>query len=69
MGMNPEDWVHVDRATQVVLENGWLTPEEIADYIEYLHTQIKLFRKLRRALEKKGFMLRVLPKNPSECER
>ena len=45
-----EDYVHVDQATQVVLENGWLTPVEVYEYIKAQSRVDAAFLKKMKAL-------------------
>lgn len=58
-----DDYISTDDAVRVVLENGWLTEEDIANEISEWHG--KTFRKLKKLLEEKGIEIRRLPKNPS----
>lgn len=62
-----EDWVHVDEATRIVCENGWITAEELAEYLEVWGTK-PFLKKLKKELEKRGFVISRLPKNPSQRE-
>lgn len=66
--MGSEDYVHVDKAVEVVLENGWLTEEDIANYIQTNSTTKEFWDKLKKLLEEKGIEIRKLPKNPSVRE-
>lgn len=61
-----EDYIHVDKAVEVALENGWLSAEDIANYIDANRNVKPFISKLKEFLEKKGFSLREIPTNPSE---
>jgi hypothetical protein len=58
-----DDYIHVDDAVRVVLENGWLSEKDIAEEISAWNK--KAFQKLKKLLEEKGIEIRRLPKNPS----
>jgi hypothetical protein len=62
----PDEYVHIDDAVRVVLENGWLSEEDIAE--EICGWKEKAFQKLKKLLEEKGIEIRRLPKNPSVRE-
>ena len=68
MGMMniPDEYIHQDDAVRVVLENGWLTEEDIANEISEWNE--KAFKKLKKLLESKGIEIRRLPRNPSQRE-
>lgn len=59
----PDDYVHIDDAVRIVLENGWLSEEDIAKEIS--EWKEKAFQRLKKLLEDKGIEIRRLPKNPS----
>jgi hypothetical protein len=59
----PDDYVHIDDAVRIVLENGWLSEEDIAKEIS--EWKEKAFQRLKKLLEEKGIEIRRLPKNPS----
>jgi hypothetical protein len=61
--MPSDDYILIDNAVQVVLENGWLSEEDIAKEIS--EWDEKAFLKLKKLLEEKGIEIRRLPKNPS----
>ena len=66
--LGSDDYVHVDRAVEICLENGWLTEEDIANYIQTNSTTKEFWDKLKKLLEEKGFFIKKIPKNPSVRE-
>jgi len=67
--MSKDDYVHIDQAVEVALENEWVTEEDIAWYLEYKKKKDKaFFKKVKKLLEKKGIEIRILPLNPSKRE-
>jgi hypothetical protein len=60
----PDGYIREDDAVDVVLENGWLTEENLAELIE--RCTEKSFKKLKKLLEARGIEIRRLPQNPSQ---
>lgn len=61
--MPSDDYIRIEDAVKVVLENGWLSEEDIADEISGCKEES--FQKLKKLLEEKGFEIRKLPTNVS----
>lgn len=61
--MPSDDYILLDDAVKVVLENGWLSEEDIANEIS--ECKEESFQKLKKLLEEKGIEIRRLPSNPS----
>lgn len=60
-----EYWVHIDKAVELVLSEGWLFPEDIVNYLKAKRKDKKFMNKLKKLLEENGFLLREIPSNPS----
>jgi hypothetical protein len=64
MRMASDDYIHIDDAVRVVLENGWLSEKDIAEEISGWSEEA--FQELKKLLAEKGIEIRRLPVNPSK---
>lgn len=62
--MASDDYIHIDDAVRVVLENGWLSEKDIAEEISGWSEEA--FQELKKLLAEKGIEIRRLPVNPSK---